>query len=365
MLKLVGIIILGIILVFVFIDGVFLKTTYNVDDDVYDEEKEFMSEIQFDLIKAGIKTASSHNMQPWKIEIVDNKNFFLYADMEKSLRIIDKDNRQMLISQGTFISGVKNMAKEMSIDLSVRYYDVDFNDKKPIVAGFKINGGEDIILDAVSSGTFTANSLDKVNEISSIREMLAVENSEFEFISFEDETKYEFQEFLRKGTLIESRDKLAMKELIDVFRFTKWERNKNRYGLFLNTMNPLLRVVIEPILKFLVNWESFGKSSISSFENRLKNENGYILIVKDNPKDKDYIKVGEIMTNLYFKTNGYNIKPAVQLIEDIDGMKAIYKEVVDKYEINGDVVFIIGFTKGFDKYHESLRHKVMDIVDTK
>jgi hypothetical protein len=63
-------------------DGAFMSTQYDIGKDIYDDEKELMSETEYKLIRGGIQSASSHNMQPWKVKIHDQMTFSLYADME-------------------------------------------------------------------------------------------------------------------------------------------------------------------------------------------------------------------------------------------------------------------------------------------
>ncbi|WP_330696173.1 hypothetical protein, partial [Anaerotignum sp.] len=92
-----------IILVMASWDGAFMKTKYNIAEDRYDIEKNIMSEGEFQLIRGGIASSSSHNMQPWKIKILDENTFLLYGDMDKTLPVIDPDNKQLLMSLGTFI----------------------------------------------------------------------------------------------------------------------------------------------------------------------------------------------------------------------------------------------------------------------
>ncbi|MBN1623794.1 MAG: hypothetical protein JW903_05460, partial [Clostridia bacterium] len=134
-------------------DGFFLETKYDVSRDEYDDEKGFMSGTQFALIRAGIMAASSHNMQPWKVRIDSESSFTLLADMSKILPVIDPDNKQLMMSQGTFIGAVKSYAKEQGIDLRVEYIMQDTDNDSPEIASFFILNENDVQIDGVTSAT--------------------------------------------------------------------------------------------------------------------------------------------------------------------------------------------------------------------
>lgn len=343
-------------------DGFFLETKYDVSRDEYDVEKEFMSGTQFALIRAGIQAASSHNMQPWKVRIDSETSFTLLADMSKILPVIDPDNKQLMMSQGTFIGSVKAYADEHGIELKVEYLQPDINAEFPEIASFLIVNENYLQIDGVTSATKgvegTANTLG-YNDISELVKSVLPE-AKIKFIAGKELEI--FQEYLRRGTAKEAGNISANEELLDVFNFTKWEKNKFRYGLSLNTIAPVARTFIEPLVGLTSTPQNFGKSSISAFERRLAVEEGYLVISLDTPKPSDYVKVGEALTLLGLNSTGYIVKPAVQLIQPIDGMRQIYEEMVEQFNIDGEVVQIIGFTKIGGGYHESVRHRVMDIV---
>lgn len=368
-LKMVIILVIGIIVVLAVTlmlwDGVFLKTEYNTRNDRYDN-KSLLTESQFLLIQAGIQAASSHNMQPWKIEIKDQLTFSLYADKDKSLPIIDPSYNQMLISQGTFICAVKDAAIKMGIKLKVTYHQVDMTEPTPLIATFHVSDAHNVFdnkgIDIISSAT--AGSDNKVDglEYEYVNSLIQSVSPDMNAIWISNERRREFQELLRKGVIIESENKDAMDELLDIFRFTKWTKNKYRYGLSLNTMSPKIRTFIEPIVGATSNWKSFGSSSIPVFEQRLVKEEAYLILTKNNPQTLDYIKVGEVLTALGLGGEGYTLRPAVQLLQPLEGVSEIYNELADDFGVNETAMLILGFTKKTNGFHESIRHKVEDII---
>ncbi len=343
-------------------DGDLMKARYDISKEKYDDEKEVMSEIQFQLIRAGIQAGSSHNMQPWKIRIHDKRSFSLYADMEKTLPVIDPEHKQLLMSQGTFIGSVKKAAKESGVELQVTYHTLNMSEDFPSIATFTILKDEKTKIDAVTSATERALSNEAAFDIEKTTELISNILPYYEVIWVEGEDSERFQDYLRKGTSIEAENQQAMEELLHIFRFTKWEKNKYRYGLSLNTMAPPARTFIEPIIGAASGWKSFGRSSITAFEQRMEKEKIYLVIALEGPKPLDYIQVGEAISFLSLDVEGYSPRPAVQLLEPLDGMKEVYNDMREKFGIKGEVLQIIGFTKKTGSYHESIRHQVSDLI---
>ncbi len=343
-------------------DGAYTGTTYNIQKDVYDEEKKIMSKAEFELIRGGIASASSHNMQPWKIKIVDQRTFALYADMEKTLPKIDPENIQLLMSEGTFIGSVKETGKNMGLALDVQYAPVDMNKKLNLIATFHILGEGENEVDTISSATRGIEVDAPVLNQGQILEQMDTLLPSYQILWISEEQKSLFQTYLQKGTMIEARNQKAMEELLKVFRFTKWEKNQYRYGLSLNTITPALRMFIEPMIGVNGTWESFGKNSITAFKQRIKNEEGYLVVSCENPKPSDYIRMGEAFSLMGLNIEGYTMKPAVQLIEPLEGMSEIYNEMKEAFGIQGEVLQIIGFTEKGKGYHDSVRHQVKDII---
>lgn len=360
LLKIIAGLLIGIVLLFTLANGTFLPSKYNLAKDTYDPAIHPMTEAQFQLIHAGLTAASSHNMQPWKISIEDQQSFTLHADLTKDLPVIDGNKRQMLISQGTFIERVKQASEAAGFDLTITYSNINWKRPYPEIARFDVKSSNAVTTDDVSGASYQKQS----SATSDIEAILQTEfaSSRFDYVYLAEEDLTLIQSMLREGTRIESENQEAMEELLSIFRFSKWEKNTYRYGLSLNTLSPLMQTLINPILKYTTSWSSFGESSIPAFEKRLENEVGYLLLLKDNPTDQDMIAAGETLERLSSEIDGYTLRPAVQVLEHIEGMETVSKDFQDTYGKKAEVLCIIGFTPQSDGYHESVRHQVNDLV---
>ena len=75
------------------------------------------------LLYYGTLAPSSHNAQMWKVRILSENEFLIIFDKKRSLKFIDSDNRESLISIGAFLANVIRGAKTMELELQYTVYD--------------------------------------------------------------------------------------------------------------------------------------------------------------------------------------------------------------------------------------------------
>jgi len=336
-------ILLVIVLLFVGFDGSFLKQKYtSVWSAKYIEEQD---SIQSKLVAYGIRAASSHNSQPWLVKTVDDTTIELYADMDKALHVVDNDYKQLLLSQGTFIESYKLGAAINGYSVNVTYNNVEFKDEMPLVATIKIQKDSNLNgIDATSGSTYDATNSNENSDLKNILDEMISEYPGFSYTLVETNSDLEKLEgMLLEGTIIESRDKEATQELLDVFRWTEWDKNEYRYGLSLNTLPALIKPFVQPLMKIISkDLDSFGESGIKQFKERLEKQTKYILIHTDNPVAKDYVVSGQIYQQLVHEVSDYDLRPAMQVLENFDAMKNLNMQFQAEYGKNGDVVWVIG-----------------------
>lgn len=360
----IGSLILIAILVFISLDGTFLTKKY---DSVWsDKYIEGLENDQSKMIAYGIRAASSHNTQPWLVKVISTDTIELYADMDKALHVVDGDFKQLLMSQGTFIESYKQGALKYGYGVDITYSLPDFNDERPLIATIKVHKQENIgIVDTISSSTYDAVYSEREIDLRKTLNECIAEYPGFNYTIVESSSDVEkFKAILLEGSVIESKDEAATIELLDVFRWTEWQKNAYRYGLSLNTMPRILKPFIQPIMKFSSNdWEAFGDSSIKLFEDRLAKQTKYALIKFDDPNNLEYIYSGQIYQKLIFEVSDYNLRPAMQALENFEAMKSLNMEFQQEYGNDGEVIWIIGMQEKTVKSESSNpRHLVEDII---
>jgi len=348
-------------IVFVAIDGTFSRKLYR---EIYNEKYiDEHSDIE-KIIAYAMGAASSHNMQPWLIKIIDENTIELYADMNKQLKVIDADNSQMLISQGTFLRRLLQGAELYGCSAAIEYADAGFNSDMPLIARITIEKSSGSQADTIASATIESNSKNAQPISEVVKNAIdAYEGFSYVYIDSESDMK-ELQAMLMQGTIIESNNEAAVKELLSVFRWTERDKNEYRYGLSLNSMPALMKPFVQPIMESASrNTEAFGKSSVKMFEDSIKSDIGYILIISDEAQEMDYIKSGEIYQSLVIEGEGYALRPAVQVLEKFDDMLELNGQFQKQYAGDGQVMLIIRVQQaGTGSTSANPRHLLEDII---
>ncbi len=360
------ILIVIIIIIFITINGSFLIKKYNkVFDQKYISN---LDSIPSKIVANSIKSSSSHNSQPWKVKFNDNNNMIeLYADSNKFLNIVDSDNKQLLISQGTFIESIYQYSKIYKLDAKIELFDPNFDEKYPQIATIGLTKDDKNLsdIDAISSSSHYTKGNKNTDLFSQIIKNSVSPYSKFEYEIIQSKEDIDkLQDFLLKATIIESSDEKAMKELLSYFRFTEWEKNKKPYGLSLSNLPGILQPFINPIVKASSkNWKSFGEKGITQFKDKLNKHSFYILIKCKSPTNIDYINCGRIYQNLIFNNHGYSIRPAMQVLENFESMKDLNKAFKMEYNSNSEVMMILCLEKVEDaKISNNPRHTLNDLI---
>ncbi len=362
--MIIGSLLVVVVLVFVSLDGTFLAKKY---DSVWSDK--YIGGLENDqskMIAYGIRAASSHNSQPWLVKQIGEDTIELYADMDKALHVVDGDYKQLLMSQGTFIESYKQGAMKYGYGVDITYSVPNFDEKMPLIATIKVHEEANMdTVDAISSSTYDAAYSEGDIDLRKTLDECIAEYPGFNYTIVESSSDVEkLENVLLEGTIIESRDEAATKELLDVFRWTEWEKNEYRYGLSLNTMPGILKPFIQPIMKSSSNnWEAFGDSGITQFKDRLDKQTKYILIKSDNPSNIEYLYSGQIYQKLIFEVSDYDLRPAMQALENFEAMKSLNMQFQQEYGNDGEVVWIIGMQEKTGKSANSNpRHLVEEII---
>ncbi len=354
-------ILLFMVAILLIVDGTFLNKKYaKVWSENYFGSLE---PIQHKLIAGGLTASSSHNMQPWLVKIVSDHKIELYFDMTKALQVVDQDNTQMLISQGTFIKAYENYANAYGYDAHIHYHEPNFSAEQPLIATIEILKNDTAQkVDAISSSSWMVDEEEVNKDMDTLMMEILKDHDGFSYELMGESRLIVFQNFLLQGMMVESTNQKAMEETIEVFRFTEWEKNQYKYGLTIDASG-VFKPAIQSISKLLANdWKQFGDQGIKMFKKRLEKEHTYILIKSHQPTYKTYIQTGQIYQEMINKFSEYAIRPSVQVLEKYDAMKNINNIFQEEYGEGKEVLMIIGIQDRIEDSVRTPRHLVEDIL---
>lgn len=353
--------ILMIMGVFVGIDGTLQRKTY---DQIW--RQDYIDGLKTDrerIIAGGLTASSSHNMQPWKVRFVDDSGIILMADMDKTLPVVDGDHRQLLMGQGAFIQAANRAAAQWGYTLDVEYHPIDWTINQPVIATLHMVPSDAVEAEGVAGATMMADDDGKADLITSVDRVMAEYPNLQARVIDQPAAMADMQHLLRQGTLVESGHEAAMTELLDIFRFTERDKNAHHYGLSLSMPKGIMPLM-GPIVKASAgNWEAFGQSGITAFEKRLDQGVAYIVMMCPDPEALDYIQAGQALQQLGYQLSGYSIRPAVQLLQDVDGMEKWKQRFDEQFAPVGEALLIISVQPAQEKVgYPSVRHTVDEIL---
>jgi len=94
-------------------------TPWHIDDDEFYEIESFRDQLQF-LVRYAILAPSSHNRQPWSFRITP-EGIEVHADYSRRLPVIDRDDRELLMSVGAAITNLRVAAAHFGFETTVLY----------------------------------------------------------------------------------------------------------------------------------------------------------------------------------------------------------------------------------------------------
>jgi len=362
--MIIGGVLLAVVLVFTVIDGSWLPKRYASVWSV--DYLQSLPSDQQRLIAYGLRAASSHNSQPWLVKAINEDTLELYADLSKALPVVDGDYKQLLMSQGAFIESLKRGAQALGYSVEIEYHDLDLEVEQPKIATIRTKKLEGVQpADLTTGSTYDAEAdADNADLKLTVKSTLqAFPTFTYELVEQVAEVEA-LEALLLEGTTIESYDEAATKELLNVFRFTEWEKNQYRYGLSLNSVPALMKPFIQPIVKLSAgDMKGFGDSSITQFKDRLASQSKYLIIKTSDAKLSAYIQSGIIYQQLVNQIKGYSLRPAMQVLENFPAMQKLNHQFQNQYGKDQTVVWVIGLQERTSNGGNSNpRHLVEDII---
>lgn len=360
----IGIIFIFIMLLSVAIDGTFMSREYNL---VWDDSYINSLETEVEKISALAITASSnHNTQPWKIDIVSNKEVHLYADLDKNLETIDESKNLLLISQGAFLKNFENQAKYRGYDTSINVVNLELEDDKPLAIITLDGFSTSEYIDVISTSTTEVDESGQVNfEVETAAVFDKYPNISYEIV---DESNHidvlKNLLLISKEAELNASDEGVLEDLKETFQFIEKQKNRSQYGFTYeagnNIFSPLLRSLG---YLFLSDDKSFIDLNYNIYEERVSQEEKYILVTVDDVNTINLVETGMLYQELLGELNGYLIRPATHLFETFDEMKPYYDVLNDNFEEENEIILIIGVsTTSETGLSTSIRHDLEDIL---
>lgn len=297
---------------------------------------------------------SSHNSQPWKVEVFPNDSILVFADTSRLLTIVDPKGIELFISIGAFIENLDIAANALGYKTDILIYNNGLNSGMP-AASIKLT----------KSGM--PQRLEYMKELelrTSLRipfDTLRIKKEDWEKLVLIDSVNILFVpamspdgRFIAKKELeaytIQAYQKDAQDELVSWLRFSNKDVNFKLDGLTPAGMGikGISGIVVRNFMKPEDSKkETFIKSGVEKTQKQVENCGGWIIISTQKDDVSDWINVGRIYECMNIQCRSLNLgfHPMNQIIE----VQPIYQEVNDKMMPGRKIRFIarIGYVNEY------------------
>ena len=297
---------------------------------------------------------SSHNSQPWKVEVFPNDSIVVFADTSRLLNVVDPKGIELFISIGAFIENLDIAANAFGYTTEITLNDSGSNLELPAAAIKLVKTGlpqnledlKELELRTTLRIPFDKNAIRNEDR----EKLISLAPANITFVPSDSPDGRFVAEKELEAYTIQARQKEAQDELASWIRFSNKDVNSKRDGLTPAGMG------IKGIGGFVVRnflkpedskKESFVNSGIEKTKTQTENCGGWIIISTENENVAEWINVGRIYERLNIQCRSLNLgfHPMNQLIE----VPGIEKEVNDKLALGRNIRFVarIGYVNDY------------------
>jgi len=315
-----------------------------------DSDKNELYQILYYASLAG----SSHNSQPWKAEVYGVDSILVFADITRTLPIVDPTSRELYISIGAFIENLNIAATCYGYKTDIKTNQMPVCSSSPVASIALSQSGEKMdgtILDEIKLRTTLRTPFDTtLIKQSDWKELASIDDSSIHYYSATSEQgKYIAKKELEAYTQ-QAKEIHAQNELASWIRFSNKDAKEKQDGLTTSGMgiNGIGGLVVRNFFKPEDSKkESFVTQGINKTALQVENCGGWIVITQESENIKDWINTGRLYQAIHLKCRKMNIgfHPMNQIAEETD----YENEARAVLALNGKIMFIarIGYVENY------------------
>ncbi|HEX3006902.1 MAG TPA: hypothetical protein VHO90_04740 [Bacteroidales bacterium] len=299
--------------------------------------------------------ASSHNTQPWKVEVIGTDSLVVFPDFSRKLTVVDPHSRELFISLGAFIENLDIASNYLGYITSIQVCHGDGSTCDNTFITVSLKKGKRLNLDITETENRRTlrSAFDTAQIADSAISILTSENvGTAHFVSNRSsQGKYIKRETI-EAYAQQARCTEAQDELAKWIRFSNTDVKNKRDGLTTSGME------INGIAGWFVRnfftpddskKEAFISGGIERTCNQVENCGGWILITQPSESPANWISTGRIVERINIKCLELMLgfHPMSQMIEEQD----FEKQVNIRLGYSGIIQFVarVGHVKDYPK----------------
>jgi hypothetical protein len=297
---------------------------------------------------------SSHNSQPWKVDVYAEDSILVYADLTRKLSVVDPTSRELYISVGAFIENLCLAASSFGYETNVKITGQSGKPEVPAAIISLLKSGvknEHDFLKEIELRTTLRIPFDSMEiKQSDWMKLVSADLLKIHFLPASSEKgRYIRQKELESYT-IQAKSEIAQNELASWIRFSNKDVKEKNDGLTTAGMG------IEGIGGFFVRnffkpedskKESFVTQGIEKTRIQVENCGGWIVMTMDSDNIESWITTGRLYEHMNIECRKLKIgfHPMNQIVEET----RFSKSANEFLGFGGKIAFIarIGYVKDY------------------
>lgn len=291
---------------------------------------------------------SSHNVQPWQVQLINESTLHLRIDPMRTLPVVDAQSREMYLSLGAFIENFSLAANSMGHGISVSV--AESRSLRPLCTISLERGTSSSQVKATTKATAAAiehrrtvrRGLSGGADVIARCRQLAETVSETRFFPMNGNTASRLGQITLDANIRQTADDAAQKELAGWIRFKNRDAEQKRDGLTTESME-ITGIAGWVVRTFMdrdsVMGEKFRKQGIAQVRSTVTEGAGWFVMESASDSIADCIDAGRRFERLALTCvpHGLSVHPMSQALEYNDTRQKV-KHVVG---ISGTPQFLL------------------------
>lgn len=342
------------------------------------------SDPRLQVASAGLLAGSSHNTQPWRIDLDDNDplTFDLYANPERLTPVVDPLGRQAMISQGTFLGYMQEYGAAHGWDVQVKLFpegeldEAAFSESlanTPIarirlVEAVPVESSlaEGLYIPDTNRSPYKETPIDP--SVASAIENLSNSVARIRLIDNPDEVAH-LQAIALSAAMIEADKQEAMDEASALLRSNEYSKNHYRWGFTASDQNanPLVRHAMQTLVTLLPGLgqsEAAAKMFRESAVKHVEGTSAFVLVTTQNNDRHSQVEAGMTYARVVLSANvhGLATHPLSQALQEYPELSECYREIHESFGGDGAIHMLARIGTPTAQVGPSMRMLVDDIV---
>lgn len=312
-----------------------------------------LEEIRRLVLRYALFAPSSHNTQPWRVELTDS-GMRLYVDQTRLLSAIDPLARQSYISQGTFLELLSIAARKFGHSAQMRYFPDDLptflegqivsegKEDKPVAAVTLQPDAvpmpdplfEQILRRITNKRRYNLQPEISAEQVNRLRAAPQSDNIGWCIVT-DDLQKREVADLCKQAMSIEVSSAERNRETATWFRFSDRELREKRdgFGLAQTGTEGIKKWIVE---NFVLSREragnpngSFAQGAIAQTEEQANSASIFAALVSKTNSRLDQVLIGRAYARVHLTASqlGMDLQPLSQGLEEYDQMLPLQRRM--------------------------------------